>query len=189
MKKIIYLLPLAAALLFVGIGAAGGLLGLLLLDALLLGLDLGKQAVEAGLAGAEHRGLALGSGSRGLVGSALGVAVAQGLFDGLLLGDFLGHGRSAGAGLALGGLAGHALLLGFDLACQALEGVVRHLLGLGLGSCGLGRRATLAGTLGALRLAGGALLLDGLAAGALGLVDRAEGGPRPVGQDDVDLAG
>ena len=81
----------AAALLPVGIGAAGGLLGLLLLDALLLGLDLRKQAVEAGLAGAEHRGLALGSGSRGLVGSALGVAVAQGLFDGLLLGDFLGN--------------------------------------------------------------------------------------------------
>ena len=159
----------AAALLLVGIGAAGGLLGLLLLDALLLGLDLRKQAVEAGLAGAEHRGLALGSGSRGLVGSALGVAVAQGLFDGLLLGDFLGDGGGAGTGLALGGLAGDALLLGLDLACQALEGVVRHLLGLGLGCCGLGRRAALPGTLGALRLAGCALLLDGLTAGALGL--------------------
>ena len=159
----------AAALLPVGIGAAGGLLGLLLLDALLLGLDLRKQAVEAGLAGAEHRGLALGSGSHGLVGSALGVAVAQGLFDSLLLGDFLGDGGGAGTGLALGGLAGDALLLGLDLACQALEGVVRHLLGLGLGCCGLGRRAALPGTLGALRLAGCALLLDGLTAGALGL--------------------
>ena len=156
-----------AALLLVGIGAACGLLGLLLLNALLLRLDLGEQAVEAGLAGAEHRRLALGSGGCGLVGRTLGVAVAQGLFDGLLLGDFLGHGGGAGARLALGGLAGHALLLGFDLACQALEGVIGHLLCLRLRG-GLGCRAALLGALGALGLAGRALLLNGLATGTLG---------------------
>ena len=82
---------------------------------------------------------------------------------------FLGHGGGAGAGLALRGLAGHALLLRFDLACQALEGVVGHLLCLRLGGGGLGRRAALLGALGALGLAGRALLLDGLAAGALSL--------------------
>ena len=157
-----------AALLLVGIGAAGGLLGLLLLDALLLGLDLGKQAIEAGLSGTEHRSLALGRRGCGLMGRALGIAVAQSLFDGLLLGNFLGHGGGAGTGLALGGLAGNALLLGLDLVCQALEGVVGHLLGLRLGG-GLGRRAALLGALGALGLAGCALLLDGLATSALGL--------------------
>ena len=102
------------------------------------------------------------------MGRALGIAVAQSLFDGLLLGNFLGHGGGAGTGLALGGLAGNALLLGLDLVCQALEGVVGHLLGLRLGG-GLGRRAALLGALGALGLAGCALLLDGLATSALGL--------------------
>ena len=54
-----------------------------------------------------------------------------------------------------------------DLACQALEGVVGHLLGLRLGD-GLGCKAALLGALGALGLAGRALLLDGLATGTLG---------------------
>ena len=152
-------------------GVAGGGSSLLLrLDALLLGLDLRQQRVERRLLGAQHR---RGPLRRRRARSALGalrVAVAQRLFHRLLLGHLCSHLGLAGAGAGLGSLAGHAFLLALDLARQALERrgngrLLRAAFSVGALRAPVVGRAF--GSLGALGLAGGALLLHRFATGAL----------------------
>ena len=150
-----------------GVLTRRSLLGALLLrlDALFLGLDLGKQRAEVGGALGSGRGCGGGIAMSGGRLAALALAVAQRLLDGLLLGD-LGSGlRGAGAGTRLRLLALDALLLGLDLLRERLEPRAhRSLLERlfrGLGISAVLRTARAGG------LALGELLLDGGAAGSL----------------------
>ena len=146
-----------------GLGLVG-LLGLLCFDALLLGLDLGKQRAEVGrLLGGEHRRRAL------VLRCGLGrllAAGAQRFLDSLFLRNFCRHLRRTSLGARFSLLAGNTLLLGLDLARKTLEtaahrSLFRFMLGLLGAGISLRRLAFATSTLG---FAQCTFLLDGSAA-------------------------
>ena len=144
-------------------------LGLLLLNALLLGFDLRKKRIEtAGLLSSRRCRSRLGRRTGfSLSGSLMAtLAHANSFFNCLFLGNILGKGFGTGTCSSSLALTTDALFLVSDLSFEALKGAV------GSGNCLLRLSFGVHGILGflalcSLGLAAGALFLDSLATNAL----------------------